>query len=158
MLRSKHLSLNSSRWDCEGSAGGNRLDAALLQVQVIRRSRGLRLCYSPGSWSLWGLLNMFCVALVLRGASQLRLHLWLSRHASLAITWWVSLILKCVRLCVRVSNVSSDRIQPIRPGSPCRPTQIVMFVTSSGQNWNYKPPPFFYRTFFRFQLQLSQLD
>lgn len=90
-LRSKRLSLDSSHWDCEGSAGGNRLDAALLKVQVIRRSRGLRLCNSPGSWSLWGPLNKFCVALVLRGSSQLRLHLWLiatrqSNHNLMSVT------------------------------------------------------------------------
>lgn len=58
---------------------------------MIRRSRGLGLCYSPGAWSLWGPLNKFCVALVLRGASQLRLHLRLittrqSKHNVMSVT------------------------------------------------------------------------
>lgn len=46
-----------------------------------------------------------------------------------------------VCLCECVWNVSWRHIQAIRSVSPRRPKQIafVMFVTPSGQSWNYRP-------------------
>lgn len=41
---------------CTVSAEGKRLDSALLKVQVIRQRGGLRLCYSPGSHLVSGVL------------------------------------------------------------------------------------------------------
>lgn len=59
----------------------------------------------------------------------------------------------CVGVSVCVWNVTWHHIQPIRSVSPCRPKQFafVMFVTPSGQSWNYRSLSLFY--ILRLQLQ-----
>lgn len=74
-----------------GSAEGKRLDSTLLKVQVIRQHEGLRLCYSPGSLLVSGVLWIGSAEVSCYEAAYSGVSYW-SKHVSLTHVWWMSLI------------------------------------------------------------------